>query len=328
MQNSDIYPIFKAVFKKKFTSFISGGVLIACSGGKDSVCLLHLMNELSKELKFRIGVVHVNHNIREDSVKDSLFVKSLSEEINIPFYSYEINKGFFSDGSNIESRARDERYRLIADCALNEKFTAVVTAHHADDQVETLLMRLFDRGSGPRGLAGIKEYRFSDNICYIRPFLSISRKMIDNFMADKEFVYDITNSDTDIRRNFYRAEIVPFLESKLGTQFKENVVRTSQIAASESIFTSEAAAFIWKNLKFGDVWIISRKMIRENSYDFWISMFSEFFSSHKGFSLPVKAINDIYSFVNKGEIGEAVYHPFKFKREKERVVISYLQTDI
>lgn len=323
MQNSDIFSLLKNAFKKRFSKSISGGVLIACSGGKDSVFLLHAMNNVAKEMGFKLGVVHINHNIREDSVKDSIFVKNLSEKMNLPFYGFEIDKGFFANGSNVESKARDRRYELISACALNEGYTAVATAHHLDDQVETLLMRLFDRGSGPRGLAGIKECRLSDGIYYIRPFLSVSRVVIDKFMEEKPFVYDITNSDIEIRRNFYRSEIIPMLESKLGTLFKANVARTAQTASSESIFTSEAASYIWESLKFDDLWIIPRKMLKEKSYNFWATMLSEFFSVKKGFSLSSKAIEDLYGFMKKGEAGDALYHPFYFKREKDRVVICY-----
>ena len=132
--------------------------LIACSGGMDSVCLLYMMAEMCKKDGIRLGACYVNHKLREDAKKESHFVDKICHNLGVEFYLAEFTDDFWDNNkSNFEEKARTERYRLLFECAEVNGFQQIATAHHLDDQVETILMRIFDRGTGIKGLAGIKD---------------------------------------------------------------------------------------------------------------------------------------------------------------------------
>ena len=132
--------------------------LIACSGGMDSVALLYMMAEMCKKDGIRLGACYVDHKLRESAKKESHFVDKICHDLGVEFYHAEFTDDFWGDTkANFEEKARTERYRLLFECAEVNGFQQIATAHHLDDQVETILMRIFDRGTGIKGLAGIKD---------------------------------------------------------------------------------------------------------------------------------------------------------------------------
>lgn len=196
-------------------------VLAAVSGGADSVCLLFLLQELQKEKKFQLEVIHVEHGIRgEESRQDAEFVKKLCERLQIPMHFEAVDVPAFAkqEGIGTEEAARRLRYDAFRKIARERKnktgCVKIALAHHADDNAETVLFQMI-RGSGLEGLSGMKtERELEKNIWLIRPLLGISRKEIEAYLEEKgqTFCKDATNQDTKYSRNKLRWEVMPRLK--------------------------------------------------------------------------------------------------------------------
>lgn len=181
-------------------------IVVACSSGPDSMCLLDVILNLNISLK--IICAHVNHKVREESDEEYEYLKNYCLQNNIVFEGMEINEKI---NNNFEERARKIRYKFFND--LREKYNAkyILTAHHGDDLIETVLMRI-SRGSNLSGYAGIK---LIDNY-YLRPFLFIDKNTILKYLKDNDIKYfnDKTNDEDEHLRNRYRHKVVKFLKSE------------------------------------------------------------------------------------------------------------------
>ncbi|MBD3420254.1 MAG: tRNA lysidine(34) synthetase TilS [Chitinivibrionales bacterium] len=186
-------------------------VLLAISGGADSVAMLHLFHLLRNELKLqRVGVAHVNHGLRgRESEADAEFVKRHAERYALCYYEKRLG-GKSLESCGIEAWARHARYAYFQELLAAHSYDAVATAHTANDQAETILMRI-TRGTGIKGLCGIKPGR-KDAV--IRPMLHITRAQIEQWLAKRghPFRTDQTNADTRYTRNRIRAGILADLE--------------------------------------------------------------------------------------------------------------------
>ena len=181
-------------------------IVIALSGGIDSVVLLHFLNS---HYPGNIRAIHINHNLSEYSKDWSLFCKELCQKHDIAFKSIDIN---VINSSNIEENARKKRYNsLKSEISKNE---VLCTAHHQEDQSETFLLQLF-RGSGVAGLASMPKMKsFADAFLY-RPFLNISKQLIIDYATkyNLDWVEDDSNNNLNFKRNLLRLELIPKLES-------------------------------------------------------------------------------------------------------------------
>ena len=185
---------------------IDKNIVIALSGGIDSVVLLHFLNS---HYPGNIRAIHINHNLSEYSKDWSLFCKELCQKQDIAFKSIDIN---VINSSNIEENARKKRYlSLKSELSKNE---VLCTAHHQEDQSETFLLQLF-RGSGVAGLASMPKMKsFADAFLY-RPFLNISKQLIIDYATkyNLDWVEDDSNNNLNFKRNLLRLELIPKLES-------------------------------------------------------------------------------------------------------------------
>lgn len=189
-------------------------VLIAVSGGMDSLVLLHLMLGWQAYFKMRLGVAHFNHQLRgKESDRDEAFVKAVCEKSEIPFFSGrgEVKKYARENKYSIEEAARRLREKYLENCRKEQGFDVVATAHNLNDQAETLLMRLLS-GTGLEGLAGIRLRREG----YIRPLLFAERTDIEEYAAEHQIEYreDLTNKDLRFARNKIRHQLLPYLKKE------------------------------------------------------------------------------------------------------------------
>ncbi len=221
-------------------------VIIGVSGGSDSIFLLHALSKLDG-YKLKIVAAHVNHCLRgEESDRDAEFVKKLCKDKGIEFELLVENASVIKKelGKGIEESARIIRYRFFE--ILTEKYNAqkIATAHTADDQVETVFMRLI-RGAGIKGLSGIPIRR--DNI--IRPLLDVSKdEIIDYLTANKiKWTEDSSNAELDYFRNKVRHKLMPVLK-ELNPNITENVLRTSIQFTEKDSFVSEHTNKIFKKI--------------------------------------------------------------------------------
>ena len=227
-------------FAKKYKLFEKKKILAAVSGGADSMALLHLLLGLSKEKDLKIAVLHFEHGIRgEESIRDMNFVKECCEKRDIPCFIGEGNAPEFAEEKKItlEMAARTLRYEFFNEILTKKGYDVIATAHHADDQAETLLLNLI-RGSGIKGLAAMRPIR--ENI--IRPFLSVTKREILEYVNQNHIPYceDSTNFSLDVRRNRLRHEILPMLES-FQDGVKERLNSLSDIARVENDYIESIA---------------------------------------------------------------------------------------
>jgi len=183
-------------------------ILIAFSGGPDSVFLYNLLNFLKEEYLLEISLVYINHNLRKDVEDDLKFVKNFSEENEVPLYieSVDVRKYATDNKKSIELSARELRYEAVEKVLQNINYDKVATGHNLDDNIETFIFRLL-RGTSLKGLKGIPDKR--ENI--IRPILQFEKKEILNCLQKnkKNYIIDYTNNENDYTRNYIRNEIFP-----------------------------------------------------------------------------------------------------------------------
>jgi tRNA(Ile)-lysidine synthetase-like protein len=198
-------------------------IVVACSGGADSVVLLRVLAMLAGRRKWRLNLIvgHIQHHLREGAEDDAAFVKQLAESLHLPFERRDIQPADLP--GNLEANARRLRYAALAEIAGEHGASFIATAHHADDQLETLLMRIL-RGTSVAGLRGIAWSRKllnngdSDNGVrphyLIRPMLAVDQTDITALLdqLDQPWREDATNLDTDRTRARLRHDVLPVLK--------------------------------------------------------------------------------------------------------------------
>lgn len=190
-------------------------LLIACSGGADSVALVRVLVELQKEYSLVLGVVHTDHQLRgEESAEDMLFVEKLAGELQLPFHGskIEVPRRVAEEGGNVQVICREERYDYFETIMETFNYSKLVLGHHADDQVESVLMKL-TRGTLNSSITGIPLTRDFSLGCIIRPFLCITKKEIVEYVHDlrQSYRHDPSNDKNTYTRNRIRHKVVPIL---------------------------------------------------------------------------------------------------------------------
>lgn len=209
-------------------------VIVGFSGGADSLCLLHVLFDLKRELNLHISAAHINHGIRgEEAKRDADFAREFCEAMRIPFYIAEFDCPKLAEvtGESLEECGRRLRYEFFNSlCNENSK---IATAHNLNDNAETVIFNII-RGSALKGACGIPAVR--DNI--IRPLIYCSREEIEGYCKENtlDYVTDSTNLSDDYTRNKIRHNIIPAMESI-------NIAAVSNIGSFSS-FVADADKFI------------------------------------------------------------------------------------
>lgn len=210
-------------------------ILVAVSGGMDSLCLVDILKRLGIELV----IAHMDHGLRPESGREAEFVGELADQLGVPFVLRREDVHLFAEANSlsIEEAARIVRYRFLFQVAVEQNIQAVAVAHTADDQVETVLMHLL-RGSGLSGLQGMGfrslPNAWSKNIPLVRPLLGIWREEISNYIDERKLspVLDESNLDTRFLRNRIRHELIPYLEG-IAPRFRQSLWRTADILRAD-----------------------------------------------------------------------------------------------
>lgn len=216
----------------------NSSILIALSGGPDSVALVSLFIEIQKNLfpSLKLSLAHLNHLLRGDeSYRDEAFVYNFAEKVNLPLTTKQLPVEEIARGANIEATARHLRYEFLQETATKIGATSIATAHNLNDQAETFLMRLI-RGAGIRGLSAIKPVlklktltnSSTSQLPIIRPLLNTNRNKIENYIVEKNLpvCIDSSNFSTKFTRNKVRLEIIPKL-LELNPKALEAIARTT-----------------------------------------------------------------------------------------------------
>ncbi len=207
---------------------LAGGetVLVGLSGGADSVTLLHTLLVLRSRLSLTLHVLHVHHGLRPEADREAAFVESLGRRLDVPVTVERVQVSS-EPGESLEARARKARYGALRRWAAALSASKVALGHTADDQAETVLMRLLD-GAGPRGLAGIPAVRGF----FIRPLIEARRREIEAELtrAGLEWVEDPSNRDPKFLRNRIRHDLIPFLAGAYNPRIVEALCRAGALA--------------------------------------------------------------------------------------------------
>jgi tRNA(Ile)-lysidine synthase len=229
-------------------------VLLAVSGGPDSLCLLDCMQKLG----FRVRIAHLDHQLRKESGEEAAFVTAVAEKYGIQcIQDQEDVRAVIEEGYSVEEAARLVRYRFLVDVANQIDFKFIATGHTSDDQIETILMH-FLRGAGPSGLAGMRPMTSLDGwrdipnargVKLVRPLLGISRA--DTVAHCHEIglqpVIDSSNLDQTLHRNRIRHHLLPLLET-YNPGIRGNVLRMGEIMSAETDYLGNVVKTIWEKV--------------------------------------------------------------------------------
>ena len=238
-------------------------VVVAVSGGPDSVALLHVLTSLQTEWKLALHVAHLDHGLRDESRQDAEFVRALGARWNLPttLERRDVQAVCAREGWSLEDGGRRLRYQFFLEVARRQSADHVALAHTADDQAETVLMRLV-RGTGLMGLGGMPIKRQLDNeppssagqeqgiAWLVRPLLETWRKDISRYLdamrlGSRE---DATNADRRFTRNRIRHELLPLLERDYNPNIKIALTQLAEQSRWDYAYLQEAATRQWKRL--------------------------------------------------------------------------------
>jgi tRNA(Ile)-lysidine synthase len=214
-------------------------ILIAFSGGTDSLALLLMLHALKEELHIDLGVCHVNHMLRgKDAEEDEIFCSEIARKLSIPFYSTKKDvRGYAKEkGMSVEVAGRELRYAFFKDIMVNHRYEKCATAHHLDDQVETVLLNLM-RGSGLNGLTGMSPKRER----YIKPILFLKKEELHAYLKEcnMEPREDESNTESIYQRNKVRNKLIPYIRENFNEDFPETIWRMTDLLKEDLDFIQE-----------------------------------------------------------------------------------------
>ena len=307
------------------------GIVVGLSGGPDSVCLLYLLISIREKIGINIAAAHLNHMLRGKAAdEDEEFAKRLCEKLNIEFFSKKVDINKYSKEHSLSSEAagRKVRYEFFNDVMKKLNYNKIATAHNANDQAETVLMRMM-RGAGLEGLCGIPVNRENK---YIRPILFLKREEIENYCKEKGVKprIDATNLERIYSRNKVRLDILPYMKENFNQDVIEAINRMSILLQEDNKFIDKEV-----NKIFNDKCKIFNKSVTINKEVFLleeavikrvIRKSIEYVSGNK-YDVELKHIEDVEKIQKHGTgkrinlpnnlIAINVYGDIKIKYEQE-----------
>ena len=245
-------------------------IICAVSGGADSVCMLDLLAEMSAEYSLNLFVAHLNHQLRgDDADRDEAFVKELANKYNLPFFSKRVDVHSLAKQLKVscEEAGRIARYSFFDELKKDLNVQKIATAHNQNDNVETVLMRLF-RGTDIKGLSGIP---IQNQNSVIRPVLCLKRCEIEEHISCKglDFVTDSTNFENIYSRNKIRNTLIPLIERELNQNFTDVFSANIELFGEANSYIENNVSRIYENLirKTGEVFSFSvSALLKEDAY--------------------------------------------------------------
>ncbi len=240
-------------------------IVIAVSGGPDSMCLLDILYALKEKLEIKLVVAHINHQIRKEANEETKYVEDFCKKMNIPCYiKYaDVNKMAKEQKLGTEEMGRKIRYDFLEEVGKKEEASKIATAHSASDNAETVLMNIL-RGSGIAGLKGIeiarnsysksKENNIEKKITFIRPLRNNTRTQIEEYCKQHKLnpKIDKSNFENIYTRNKIRNELIPYLQKEFNPNIVETLNRLSNIAKEEEQYFTQIIKEKYETLKIGE----------------------------------------------------------------------------
>ena len=223
-------------------------VIIGVSGGPDSICLLHILNEIKEILGITLYVAHVNHKIRKNANLDEQYVQEFCKKINIPFFAKQIDVQKIAKQNKIglEEAGRKERYDFFEEVFEKTKANKIATAHTANDNAETVIMH-FIRGTGLNGLKGIEKTRQNK---YIRPLIECTREEVEEYCEKNNLNprIDETNEENIYTRNKIRNICIPYIKNEFNQNIVKTINRLAEIVTEEDEYLQNQTEKIYHEL--------------------------------------------------------------------------------
>jgi tRNA(Ile)-lysidine synthase len=213
-------------------------LLVAVSGGQDSLCLMRLLLDLQAKWGWELAIAHCNHRWRSDASENADHVARLAVAWHIPYHSATAD-----DVPGSEAAAREWRYGVLAQLALDHQYAIVATGHTASDRAETLLYNLM-RGSGTDGLQALTWHReLKPGVQVVRPLLEVTRQETGQFCEAAQLPVwdDRTNGDRQYARNRIRLDLMPYLQEQFNPQVEQNLAQTAELLQADVSYLEAAA---------------------------------------------------------------------------------------
>ncbi len=235
---------------KKYNLIENGDKLVlAVSGGPDSMAMLNILNEIKKEgiIDFYFCVAHINHMIREEAKDDEEYVKKYCEQNKIDFYSKSIDVRKLANNNKVgtEEEGRIVRYKFFDEVSEKTSSNKIAIAHNKNDKAETIIMNMM-RGSGITGLKGIEAKRGK----YIRPLIECERFEIENYCEEEKLNprIDKTNFENTYTRNKIRNIVIPYIKKEFNPNIIETLNRLSELVTDEENYVEKQVESTYKKL--------------------------------------------------------------------------------
>ena len=302
--NNDIKKRFLKFIKEKNIIKSGDKILVGLSGGPDSVCMLSLLCGIREEEKIEVAVAHINHMLRgEEADKDEEYSKRLCESLGVRFFSkrIDINKYALETGKSSELAGREARYDFFNEIINKINFNKIATAHNANDQAETILMRIM-RGTGLEGLGGIPVEREGK---YIRPILFMKREEVEQYCKENNLSphIDTTNLERIYSRNKVRLDILPYMKNNFNPNIVETINRMALLLQDDNEFIEGEVSKAYKDNCFEkeNSIVISKNLFNIHSAIVTRVIRKALFKINKSnYDMEMKNIEDIIELSNLG----------------------------
>ena len=224
-------------------------IICGVSGGPDSICMLNILNDLKKDLKFEIIVCHVNHLIREEAILDEEYVVNYCKNNGIKCYVKRIDVKNYANNNKqgTEEAGRNVRYQFFEEIFQKENANKIAIAHNKNDKIETIIMNML-RGTGVSGIKGIEPIRENK---YIRPLIETERIDIERYCNDNNLEprIDKTNFINDCTRNKIRNIVIPYIKKEFNPNIVNTIDRLSCVIEEENRFLEKKVANLFNEIK-------------------------------------------------------------------------------
>ncbi len=302
-------------------------IWVACSGGLDSMALLALVQEFAQEKSLPVGVAHLNHNLRPESVADELFVADYALKSNLPLVLGQVRNLREEISHNLlslETAARNHRYAFFQRLLGHRKSALLLTAHNATDQVETMMMNLL-RGTGLRGVKGIPRLRGRIG----RPLLLLPRTRLERYVTANRIPFreDPSNLSLEFTRNRIRHKLLPVIRGLGGDGVEERIAGAGLRLADDLKIIECQVDALWSEIENVDCGIVvSRRLLQESAIEILPHLFGRMIRQSGGAKqVSARVLNDLTSLVGKsGECRQGHYDLGKgliFKVLPDRVFV-------
>lgn len=283
-------------------------ILVACSGGPDSMALLHLLQDIAnhRHTKYELGVAIVDHSIRPESKDEVLWLRNQVKALGLPFYTTTFDVPRLSKDQKLseETVGRQVRYQWLTEIAQSEGYDYIAVAHHKDDQAESILAHLI-RGTGLNGLTGMAVVSYDYTVPVIRPLLDVTKSELLDYLADRDLTYciDSTNDDISYQRNRIRHRIIPELEY-INPNVVDAIVRLGISVDEDLAVISNLTAQAFERLVIIDkgTMNLSRKALRKEPLAIQRRLWQRLVSSiDSDITLTTAHQEQLLAIVNTGE---------------------------